>query len=223
MNRAKSLLVAAGVSAGECIMLHKPANMLYVSGYTGEGLILLAEGFTAIITDFRYTEQAGRQAPGFTPYQIEMGITHVQLAYKLICERNLTKLRFEDDYVTVKDMHAITEAMPGVDLTPLNRIPEKLRRIKDDSELTFIEKACNISCEAFEYICGFIKPGMTEKQIQIALDFHLLETGADNLAFSTIVASGINGSLPHAIPGTRLKGDMITMDFGAKLGGIVRI
>ena len=49
----------------------------------------------------------------------------------------------------------------------------------------------------------------------------MLELGADSLAFDTIVASGVNGSLPHAIPSDKKleKGEMITIDFGAKKGG----
>ena len=62
---------------------------------------------------------------------------------------------------------------------------------------------------------------MTERELRIELDFTMLRLGADGVAFSTIIASGENGSLPHAIPGDRKlkKGDMITMDFGAKAGG----
>ena len=49
----------------------------------------------------------------------------------------------------------------------------------------------------------------------------MFRLGADCLAFDTIIASGENGSLCHAIPGNRVirNGDMITMDFGAKVGG----
>ncbi len=49
----------------------------------------------------------------------------------------------------------------------------------------------------------------------------MLKNGASELAFSTIVASGENSALPHAIPGNRKlsKGDLITFDFGAKVDG----
>ena len=55
----------------------------------------------------------------------------------------------------------------------------------------------------------------------IRLDFLQLELGAQCNSFDTICASGENGSLPHAIPGERKvrKGDLITFDFGCKVGG----
>ena len=62
---------------------------------------------------------------------------------------------------------------------------------------------------------------MTEKELALKLEFDMLTHGATGLAFSTIVAAGANGSLPHAVPGdykVRL-GDMITFDFGAKYNG----
>jgi Xaa-Pro aminopeptidase len=61
---------------------------------------------------------------------------------------------------------------------------------------------------------------MTEKELQIELDFTMLKLGADTVAFDTIIAAGEHGSLPHAIPGNRpiRSGEMITMDFGAKVG-----
>ena len=54
-----------------------------------------------------------------------------------------------------------------------------------------------------------------------ALQTAYLKLGASGNAFETIIASGENGSLCHAIPGPRKlgKGDMITMDFGAKVDG----
>lgn len=66
-----------------------------------------------------------------------------------------------------------------------------------------------------------IHEGMTEKQLAIRLDFLQLELGAQCNSFDTICASGENGSLPHAIPGERKvrKGDLITFDFGCKVGG----
>ncbi|MDD4080407.1 MAG: aminopeptidase P family protein [Eubacteriales bacterium] len=221
MGRTERLMDVCGLKAGEGIIIHKPANVFYLSGYTGEGLLLLSRGLSAIVTDFRYVEQAQNQAPGFEVHQISTGETHAQVAASLIHGAGITGVYYEDDYVTVRDGRKLKEALGEVQLWSLDMRPEQLREIKDDGEAALIEKACAISCEAFDYIITQIKPGMTEKQIQRALNFRMLELGADDVAFDTIVASGPNGSLPHAIPGERQieKGDMITLDFGAKFGG----
>ena len=221
MNRLERMFKAADLQANEGVLIHKPSNIFYLSGYTGEGLLAVGHGFQAIITDFRYTEQAERQAPGFQVLMVEKGVSHAKLAAKVFAEHGVKAVRYEDDQVTVRSFERIRQDIPGVEFSPLNGAPEKVRRIKDEGELKLIEEACDISCRALDVVLSKIQPGMTEKQVQLLLDYTMLELGGDGLAFNTIVASGVNGSLPHAIPSDKKleKGEMITMDFGAKKGG----
>ena len=220
-QRIEKLIRQAGLEPQEAVLIHKPSNMFYLSGYTGEGLLAAGHGFRAIITDFRYTEQAERQAPGFEVLMIEKGVSHAALAARLFEKHGVRTVRYEDDAVTVRDFEKLRKDMPGLSFSSLKNAPETIRRIKDEKELAYIEEACDISCRAFDQLLGFIRPGMTEKQLQIKLDFLMLENGGEGLAFNTIVASGVNGSLPHAIPSDKkvAAGEMITFDFGAKKGG----
>lgn len=221
MTRMETMLKLAGVGSGEGVLIHKPSNMFYLSGYTGEGIIAAGSGFQAIITDFRYTEQAERQAPGFQVLMIEKGVSHEMLAAGLFARHGVSRVRYEDDQLTVRDFERLKAALPGMELASLKNAPEQARRIKDAKELQCMEAACDISCRAFEKLLPQIKPGMTEKQLQLILDYTMLDLGGEGLAFDTIVASGVNGSLPHAIPSDKKveKGEMITFDFGAKKGG----
>ena len=221
MNRLERMFKAADLQANEGVLIHKPSNIFYLSGYTGEGLLAVGHGFQAIITDFRYTEQAERQAPSFQVLMVEKGVSHAKLAAKVFAEHGVKAVRYEDDQVTVRSFERIRQDIPGVEFSPLNGAPEKVRRIKDEGELKLIEEACDISCRALDVVLSKIQPGMTEKQVQLLLDYTMLELGGDGLAFNTIVASGVNGSLPHAIPSDKKleKGEMITMDFGTKKGG----
>ena len=221
MNRLERTMSLAGIGEGEGLLVHKPSNIFYLSGFTGEGLLAAGKGFQAIVTDFRYTEQAERQAPGFRVLMVERGVSHAALAARLFRENGVAAVRYEDDKVTVRAFERMKSDMPGISFSPLDGAPEKARRIKDEGELRLIEEACDISCRAFASLVQRIRPGMTEKQLQIMLDFTMLEMGADGLAFDTIVASGVNGSLPHAIPSDKKveAGEVITFDFGARKGG----
>ncbi|MBR5232036.1 MAG: aminopeptidase P family protein [Clostridia bacterium] len=203
-------------------LIHNPSNIFYLSGYTGEGLLLVARGLKAVITDFRYVEAAEKQCPGFEVHAISAGVSHVKLAGNLLEKHGIGNLLYEDNVVTVRALRDMEKAMPeNMTYAPLNYAVEALRTVKDAEELKAIRHACDITCQAFEYICGYIKEGMTERQVQLALDYKMLELGAQGMAFDTIVASGENGSLPHAVPGDRVlrKGDLITMDYGAKVDG----
>ena len=219
MKRTDKLL--SSLPQDTAVLVHNPSNIFYLSGYTGEGLLLVASGIHAVITDFRYVEAAQRQCPGFSVHTIRSGVSHVDVAYELLNSAGYRTLAVEDNVITVRDMRKMESAMPGVRFVPLDFQPEKLREVKDEDELSRIERACDITCQAFEYICGFIAPGRTEREVQLALDYKMLQLGSQGLAFSTIVASGENGSLPHAVPGDReiREGDMVTIDFGARVDG----
>ena len=221
MTRTAKIMAKAALQPGEAILLSKPSNIFYVSGYTGEGIALVADGLSAIVTDFRYTEQVTRQAPGFEVCEIRTGQSHAALAAEVLSARGIHAVRFEADEVTVARFEKMRGDMPGFTFVPLKGEAELVRRIKEPEELDCIRKACDISCRALANILPRIKPGVSETDIRIDLEFEMLRLGGQGLAFSTIVASGPNGSLPHAIPGSRKveKGDMITMDFGARYGG----
>ena len=62
---------------------------------------------------------------------------------------------------------------------------------------------------------------MTEKEVQWEVLRKMVELGADGAAFETIVASGPNGSMPHAHAGERRiqAGELITIDMGARYKG----
>ena len=205
------------------VAIHDPSNMFYLTeGYTGEGMVYISVESRVIITDFRYTEQAERQAPGFRVEMTEKGRSQNKILAELIKAEGITELKAETNYLSVDDFEAMRGALgEEVSRVPLNKAPQKLREVKTPAEVVAIRKACDITSEAFNAIQPKIEPGMTEKELQIELDFTMLRLGADEFAFDTIIASGENGSLCHAIPGGRtLKmGDMITMDFGAKVGG----
>ena len=200
MTAAERLINYLHAGPKTAVAVHDPSNMFYLTeGYTGEGLVYISEASRVIITDFRYTEQAERQAPGF---RVEMTETANWLSVDA----------YEDLRAAVGE---------EISFAPLKGAPQKLREIKTPAEIVAIRKACDITSEAFNAILPKIRPGMTEKELQIELDFTMLRLGADEFAFDTIIASGENGSLCHAIPGSRTlkNGDMITMDFGAKVGG----
>lgn len=96
-----------------------------------------------------------------------------------------------------------------------------LRAVKDADEIRRMKAAQAVTDAAFAHIRGFVRPGMTEREVQLELEDFMLRNGASGLAFSSIVAAGANGANPHAIPGdVRLEaGQCVVMDFGARALG----
>ncbi|MCI5957689.1 MAG: aminopeptidase P family protein [Clostridiales bacterium] len=219
-ERVKRLLETMCLSEHEGVLVYNPSNMFYLSGYTGEGLVLASQKHCAIVTDFRYTEQAETQAPGFEVLMTGNNKSHEEIVGELCAAQGIDTLYYEDDYITVRTMEKCRASIHGVEWKTVGAAVELLREQKDEHELALIAEACRITGDAFERILPSIKEGMTEKELALMLDFDMMTHGASKPSFSTIVAAGANGSLPHAVPGDYKlrRGDMITMDFGARYG-----
>jgi len=128
---------------------------------------------------------------------------------------------FDSAHMAYNIYESWRETIPDVDLVPLADSIEKIREIKEPSELTGIMKAIWIATDAFTEMLEKITPGMTEKEIANDLDYAMRRLGADCPSFQTIVVSGPRAALPHGEPSDKkvLKGDTIIVDFGAQVDG----
>jgi len=100
-----------------------------------------------------------------------------------------------------------------ISLISISGLIEKIREVKDDSEIELIQKASEIVDETYEYILTVARAGMTEQQLKAKLESKLLELGAEGTSFDTIVASGHRGALPHGVASEKVinKGELITL------------
>jgi Xaa-Pro aminopeptidase len=213
--RSKTLLDKYDVQA---VLVTKPENRLYWSGFTGSAgaLVLLADQ-GALFTDFRYIEQATKQAPDFEI--VRQGPDFWESLAIWLKSHDIQRLAFEKDFFTVELYEKLQQAVPFLALCPVKL--DEWRRVKDEAELALITKAVEIADQAFEQTLPVIRPGATELTVAVELEHAMRKLGSMKPAFDTIVASGIRGSLPHAQPTTRelQVGDFVTMDFGAVYEG----
>ena len=208
----------------EAIIVSQLENRCYLSGFDGSaGMLLIGQQQSILTTDFRYTEQAGKQAPQYTIQQTS-GEVESWLP-DLIGQLNIKKLGFETEHITHamynRMSKALQKAQPGLKLIPLEGVVESIRKIKEPREIEFIQRAAWLCDAAFEHICQKIKAGLTEKEIAWIIESFLRQHGSEVLPFDVIVASGPNSALPHAKASERIikPGEPIIMDFGAKVAG----
>jgi Xaa-Pro aminopeptidase len=118
---------------------------------------------------------------------------------------------------------ALTEALDKqglpAELLELPSLITALRATKDAAELGRLKAAQALTDEAFEHMLGYLRAGLNEREAACELEFFMRRAGAQGVAFPSIVASGPNSAIPHAIPGGRVfeRGDFVLMDFGARL------
>ena len=222
-QRAEKLLKSLQKEGLDGIFLQKDANIRYLSGFTNsDSYLLLAPEKRAIITDSRYTEQAEKECTGYevvrwrNPYP-SLAETLLTLSEKW----GIKKLGFEGAVISYDLYTRLKEALEGIELIPASGLVEEIRKIKDEDEISLIRKACDISDKSFEELLGYIKPGLSEKDIEREFQYILKKNGADEIAFDIIGISGVKTSLPHGIPSDKLieAGDFVTFDFGAQVQG----
>ncbi len=126
-----------------------------------------------------------------------------------------------EDTITYAEFVKTVEAFGADLLAPTSDVVLGLRAVKSESEIVRLRAAQAVTDAAFKHIVSYMKPGMTEREVQIELDCFMERHGAEGLAFPTIVACGENAADPHAIASSkRLEaGQCVVMDFGAKAFG----
>lgn len=214
-NRLKNLRAKMKLKNVEAVLITKKVNYMYMSGFTGTSAILyITHSKAVLITDFRYNEQAAKQAPDFEIVRY-IGSIFEELN-TMLKNDNIEKLSFEDYDLVYSKYTEFSEKL-NAQLVPLGRMLEELRRVKDEAEIELIKKSATIVDGVFSYILGFIKPGLTEIEIAAEMEHQMRRLGAEGPSFETIVASGRRASMPHGVASDKIveSGDVITMDYGA--------
>ncbi|MGM0400891.1 MAG: aminopeptidase P family protein [Chloroflexota bacterium] len=202
------------------LLVTQAENRRYLTGFTGSaGTVLVTGQETLLATDFRYYEQVQEQAPHVDLVRVEDSTPSALAPH--IDELDIHRLGFESHDMTVRGYERWQEALSGVEWEPTADVVEGLRMTKDAEEIGLIEEAVAIADEAMEHIMGWIRPGLTEREVAWELEVHMRTHGAEALSFPTIVASGPNSAMPHATTTERVigRGEPIVIDMGARYEG----
>jgi Xaa-Pro aminopeptidase len=99
-----------------------------------------------------------------------------------------------------------------------NPILQKLRSVKEQTELDLIQKACDITEKGFRRILKFTKPGIAEYEIEAEFAHEFLRNRSKGFAYTPIIASGKNANVLHYIENNQecKAGDLILLDVGAE-------
>ena len=201
------------------MIISNPLNIKYLTNIDAEGTLLITNKENIYITDGRYVEHVHSILTLFDEIVVYdmrgLSIDDYENFF-MFCEN----VGFEENYVTYAKYKEYMHRFKINNFVETENMIEKQRMIKDEEEIESIQKACKVTDDCFEYILGYIKPGMTEKQIAREIDDYYYKN-AEGTSFDTIVASGENSSKPHAVPTDRKiqEKDNITIDMGCKIDG----
>ncbi len=230
LQRIKKLQTKLRRKGIDALLVSQPENRCYLSGFKGgdygisesAGLLLIpAAGDIHLLTDFRYKQQAEREVPWATIEIYPRGA--LKLLTELVPDLGLKKLAFEGHYTLFSSAEKMKTsfAQRDVQLIPLTEVIEKMREIKEESEIDLIRRSVRLNEEVFTTIFSRTSDFKTEIDLALAIESLMRKRGAEGASFNTIVASGQNSSLPHAVPGNSpIKHDKpLTIDMGLILNG----
>ncbi|MFO7985536.1 MAG: Xaa-Pro peptidase family protein [Desulfatiglandaceae bacterium] len=209
----------------------QPENRRYLSKFKAtdtqftesSGSLLITQSRSVLVTDSRYITQAQKEAPDFEVLTLTRDL--VEELPNILETFGTRHLGVEEHHLTWgmhQRLRQAFDAMPrNVGLLPLNRMVEDMREIKDEAELQALADAARLISEIIGTVTANLQPGMTEKEVAYGIESLVRKGGAEGLSFPSIVASGPNSALPHAVPTDRKlqEGEPVIVDAGVRLNG----
>jgi Xaa-Pro aminopeptidase len=203
--------------------------MRYLTGFTlsdGEekvagnsGQFLVSGELVHVLADSRYAIQARREAPD----------AHIFEAYndlparwpELTASVGARRVAVEAGYLSHAAWERLAAAAPDVELVPIEGWIEADRAVKESAEIERIAAACAVADRALAALLPEIRPGTTETDLALRLEWLIRTGGAEALAFDVACLSGPEAALPHGAPGDRpiREETVLLFDFGAQVGG----
>lgn len=222
MYKKRIQAISENLASNEAALISNGFTRRYLTGFpSSAGVVLITPKQSFFIIDFRYIEKAQKSVSSCEV--ILQNKLHEQLK-ELLDTAGIEKLYVETERLDVASLLNYRKNFAPITVSDepfLDKLLTEMRAIKTADELELMRKAQELTDKTFEYIINFIKPGLTEKQIALEMEFFMRKLGSEGIAFDIIAVSGANSSLPHGVPTDKKiqDGDFITMDFGAAIGG----
>ena len=196
-----------------------PFDESEVTGSGDSGKFLVGLDQVWVIADSRYTIAVKRQAPESTLYEANRQL--VDSWSDLVATAGVRRVAIEAATIPHLTWERLVTAAPEVELVPIEGWVEGQRQLKEPSELERVTAACAIADRALASLLPSIRPGVTEKELALDLEWRIRTGGADRLAFDVACLAGPEAALPHGAPGPRPveTGTVLLFDFGAQCEG----
>lgn len=110
------------------------------------------------------------------------------------------------------------ENYPAHKVEKSNPILQRLRSVKEQTEIDLIQNACNITEKGFRRVLNFVKPDVTEYEIEAEFIHEFIRNRSKGFAYTPIIASGNNANVLHYIENNQAckAGDLILFDVAAE-------
>ncbi|MEA2606843.1 MAG: Xaa-Pro aminopeptidase [Chloroflexota bacterium] len=204
-------------------------HMRYLTGFNladGEekvagtsGLFLIAAEEVVLLADSRYTIQASREAQDA---RIVNGPRDLATAWSSLAGSvGARRVGVEAALLPHATWRRLEAAAPDIELVPIEGWLEADRATKEPAELERVAAACAVADRALAALLPKVRPGATEHDLALELEWLIRTGGAEAVAFEPTCLVGPNAAMPHGAPSDApvRAGAVVLFDFGAQVGG----
>jgi Xaa-Pro aminopeptidase len=197
-------------------------NIKYLTGFDGSNAYLIVDrDNTYFITDSRYEEYAVSILSSDIEFVLQDS-SFINIFQKLSGRLSSKKIFLEKHSVTLETYSDLSDKNRKIDFVPADNYVNQMRIVKDDAELDILREAAKITDKCVKHLQNLIKPGLTEWDLVIEIEYFYKKNGCIRTSFDSIVASGKGASMPHYTPSMTKKirkGEMILIDMGCEYNG----
>ena len=217
-NRVERLKEKASDSA---FLITDDKNIYYFTGlWDSNGYLLVTQNEAYLFVDFRYGEVAENTVKSAKVIVFSKLYDEINSVLK---KENPKKCFVETNKVTMWQFSEFTEKLNSQisNESTLDEIIKDMRIVKDEYEITLLQKAQDIAEKAYNNVLPMLKEGVSEREISVELEHQMKLLGAKEVSFDLITITGKKTSLPHGVPSDDkiCDGDFFTFDIGATFMG----
>ena len=195
-------------------------NMEYFTGFSGGSTLLVPlEGENVLFVYGVNYEAAKEETKNAAVELIKSGEDPRTKIADEIGRLKLRRVGFDSlrasEYLKMKQLVEVAELEANGELV------WSLRKVKDKTELAFMERAGEMTSQGMKKALEVLEVGLKERDVATEIEYEMRKSGSDGVAFETAVSSGPNSAFPHGGCGDReiAKGDLVVIDMGAKHEG----
>jgi Xaa-Pro aminopeptidase len=195
-------------------------NMFYFSGYSGLGVLIIPRKQKPFLITPKMEMLRAKRSMINKAYSMNKK-RFFESIYPIIKRNKIKSKRIGIDKgsFTLNTFKYLRKQFKGVKTKDVALDCLKLRQIKTNKEVSILKKACNYGDKILQKAIRNFKEFKTESEVAAFLEYETKKLGLD-VAFSPVVASGGNGSMPHHEPkNIKLKKGFCVIDFGVKYKG----
>src|SRR5262245_43931398 len=214
-QRLARLVAEEGI---DLLLVSNPVNVSYLTNFSGESSYLLINARRAIlVSDGRFTEQLAEECAGLETLIRQPVKLLPDITGETIAKLGVRSVGFESGHLSVSEFEALKAAAPAVEWKPGKDRVDRLRAVKDESEVEEIREAIRFAERAFAMFRAMLQPEDCEKDLADAMEMYVRRAGGRCTSFPSIIAVGPRAALPHAPP-TRhhvREAELLLVDWGA--------